>query len=183
MTAWGLRLAICSIAFALSCGSSVAPSLTPAVGTASAGPTSTSPTTVATATNATTTPTTASSSAEGLADALAAALAQSDYARLPGLITPNGWVAGFYQSEGTRPMTLTETLDWLRSRTPSGRIQAVVQPRPILPHAAPQPPGNSYVNSTWTNFASTPTQRVELTLRVEAGTWYWSGALFSAPVR
>ncbi len=122
-------------------------------------------------------------SAEVLADALASALAQSDYARLAGLVTPTGWTAGFYQSEGTRPMTPAETIDWLRGRVPGGRIQTVVQPRPILPRAASQPPGDSYISSIWTNFASTPTQRVELMLRAEAGTWYWSGALFNAPTR
>jgi hypothetical protein len=182
MTVWGLRLALCTIVFTLSCSSSVA-SVSPTPTTGAATPSAASTTAVPTIAATTTAPTAAASSAEGLADALASALAQSDYVRLQGLITPTGWTAGFYQSEGTKSMTPTETIDWLRTRASGGRIQAVVQPRPILPHAASQPPGDSYVSSTWTNFASTPSQKVELTLRAESGTWYWSGALFNAPAR
>lgn len=166
-----------------STASSSTPASTTAVPITAAATIAVPITTAATPGATTAAPGTGSSSAEGLADALTSALAQSDYVRLQGLITPTGWQAGFYQGGGAGPMTPTETIDWLRTRAPGGRIQAVVQPRPILPHAAPQPPGDTYINSTWTNFASTPTQKAELTMRTEAGIWYWSGALFDAPAR
>jgi nitroreductase len=129
------------------------------------------------------TPSSAPAAPERLADVLASALSRSDYGQLKDLITPTGWTAAFYQSEGTKPLTRDEAIAWLRSRAAGGTLEAVVQPRPVLDHIASQPPGDRYIRSTWSHFATIATQNVELILRSEGQAWYWTGALFSAPVR
>ena len=88
---------------------------------------------------------------------------------------PRGWFGGFYQSEGTYGMTPQETIDWLRVRTRTGSLEAVVAPRPLRSAVPGQQPGDAYILSTWNNFKGFATSNVELMLRNEAGTWYWSG--------
>lgn len=158
-----------------------APSPSPATPTPAA-PTSTVPASRS-APAATASPPTAATSAEQLADALADALRRSDYARLQTLITPKGWFGAFYRGGGSAPLTPPQTVDWLRLRTRSGSIEAVVSPRPILSPAPNQTPGDAYIRSTWMNFAEFTTMNVELELRNESGMWFWSGALFNAPNR
>ena len=163
----------------------------PTAALTSPAPTSTSPQTpVPTLPLATQPPTPSSSApppttAEQLADRLGTALEASDYGALRVLIDPAGFFYQRYQTGGTPPITPDQTIDRLQrgTNTPDGKLHVTVQRRPILPHAEFQPTCDSYVASTWTQYDTLATPRVELLLKNEAGSWYWCGALFSAPTR
>jgi hypothetical protein len=121
-------------------------------------------------------------SAEQLAIALKLALESSDYASIADLVSPAGWTAGFYQSEGTPHMSPQETVDLLRTRAKDGRLNVTVEPQPLLPHQDYQPLGDLYVRSIWRDFGTVAEQNVDLVLRNDGGgRWFWSGALFRAP--
>jgi hypothetical protein len=124
---------------------------------------------------------TAPSSAAELARALEEALERSDYVRIAALVSSSGWNGGYYRGSGTPRMSAQETVDWLRARAKDGRLNASVEPSPILPHMDYQPLGDSYVRSVWRDFENIAQQNVNLILRNDGGRWSWSGALFRAP--
>jgi hypothetical protein len=174
-------------------GQQVATSPSPSP-TATASPTPTATATATASPTATAAPTTTATpapptTAEEAARQLAIALETSDYDRIRALVTPNGWLAGFQQSEGTQRMTPDETIAWLRQRAPGGRIRADVSESPLIPCTSrfypcrrfEGPDADVYMKSKWTDFETPGTQNVHLVLEKVGTTWYWSAALFRAP--
>lgn len=123
---------------------------------------------------------TEATAAEKLADTLADALEASDYDALRPLISPRGWIFAMNGTEGGQPMTADDTISRLRRGAADGRLQVRVQRRPVLPRTNGQPPGDSFVQSTWMQFDGRPEQKVDLVVRNQSGAWYWSGALFGS---
>jgi hypothetical protein len=176
----GLRVAGLAIVTAM-LASCVSSAPTPvAVGSAQAQSGSPATAAVSPAVPATTPAATASQDpGERFADDLATALEASDYDRLRGLISPRGWVFALNGSEGSQPLTPDDTISRLRKGTTDGRLRVQVQRRPLLPRTSSLPPGDVYLRSMWLQFDGHD-QQVDVVLRNESGTWYWSGALFGA---
>jgi hypothetical protein len=134
--------------------------------------------------------------AEEAARQLASALESSDWQRIRALITPTGWIAAYYQGDGspgvdqrTPRMMRGEAIQYLRERTPDRRIRADVSESPLLPcreyHPCTIPApsdADRYIRSVWMSFEGIERQNVHLVLKRDSdGVWYWSAALFRAP--
>jgi hypothetical protein len=141
--------------------------------TSTASPSATSP--------ATATPTPAARTPEELADRLGAALEASDWAAIEKLISPAGWIAAWWGSEGTPGMSPAQAVAWLRQGTEDGRLAVTVEARPIRTRNQ----GPPYVTSVWRNFDSRsggrrPSQNAWLGFRRHTdGNWYWHVAIYN----
>lgn len=127
--------------------------------------------------------------AEEAARQLGAALQASDWQLIRRLIAPTGFVAAWYQGEGTMAMTRDETIAFLRKRTPDGTIRARVTASSLEPCRGYHPckdfqprSGDMWIRSVWTAFDGKAEQNVHLVLhRDSSGFWYWSAMLLQAP--
>jgi hypothetical protein len=130
----------------------------------------------------TATPTPAARTPEEFADRLGAALEASDWAAIEKLISPVGWNAGWWASEGTPSLSPAEAVAWLRQGTEDGRLAVTVDERPIRTRSDGSPP---YVTSVWRNFDSRsggrrPSQNAWLDFRQHTdGNWYWQTAIYN----
>lgn len=119
---------------------------------------------------------------EELADRLGAALEASDWATLETLISPSGWNAGWWASEGTPSLPPAQAVAWLKQGAQNERLDVTVQERPILRTADLADP---HVASVWRNFDSRsggrrPAQNAWLVFRQEPnGNWYWKTAIYN----
>jgi len=114
----------------------------------------------------------AGASGQQTADALAAALQESDFAVIERLVSPNGFNWARSGSGGLATKTPQETVQFLRAES-GGSLNVAVQARPLAP--SPVPWGAQSIGSAWRNFGNVAEQAIVLVLEQVGERWYWAG--------
>ena len=123
----------------------------------------------------------AASAAEA-AQRVAQAIDALDLPAMRRLMYGGGWQFAYPGGDVSLRLLPREAVDWLRKRTPDGKIRAVIDASQVLATTADHPAGRSYVRSEWVAFDGKDRVRVDIVLTQDSdGAWYWSGILIDAP--
>lgn len=117
-------------------------------------------------------------SAPEAAQRVAQALDALDLAEMRRLMYGGGWQFAYPGEDISLKLLAREAVEWMRKRTPDGRIRAEVDTSQLVATTADHPAGLMYVRSVWTAFDRHDSVPVDIVLTREVdGFWYWSGIL------
>jgi hypothetical protein len=117
-------------------------------------------------------------SAPEAAERVARALDALDLAEMRRLMYGGGWQFAYPGEDISLKLLAREAVEWMRRRTPDGRIRAEVDTSQLHATTSEHPAGLVYARSVWTAFDRLDSVPVDIVLTREVdGSWYWSGIL------